>query len=225
MAFELLDEHEQGELVRKWIRENALSMVTGIGLGLLLIFGWQQWQAHRATRAAEAATQYLALTDALSAGHVEDVTTIAADLRKQAPKSPYAVLAAMQQAEIHSKQGDLAAAAADLDWANAQAGQASLKSLVRVRLARVKLAQDDAAGALALLDSIPGEAWAALTGELRGDALVQLGQKDAARAAYQDALSHMLAQSPGRSTLEMKIEQLPAPAVAASGDRDDKLGS
>jgi len=27
MAFDVLDEHEQGELVQKWLRENAMSMV------------------------------------------------------------------------------------------------------------------------------------------------------------------------------------------------------
>ena len=67
MAFDLLDEHEQGELVQKWLRENAMSIAIGIGLGLVLIFGWQQWQAHRVRNAAEAASQYEALSAAATA--------------------------------------------------------------------------------------------------------------------------------------------------------------
>jgi len=39
MAFDVLDEHEQGELVQKWLRENAMSIAIGIALGLILIFG------------------------------------------------------------------------------------------------------------------------------------------------------------------------------------------
>ena len=41
---ELLDEHEQGERVRAWLRENALGIIGGIALGLGLIYGWQWWQ-------------------------------------------------------------------------------------------------------------------------------------------------------------------------------------
>ena len=44
MAIELLNEHEQSELVRNWIRQNAGSILVGILIGLGLIVGWQQWQ-------------------------------------------------------------------------------------------------------------------------------------------------------------------------------------
>jgi len=62
MAFEVLDEHEQGELVQKWLRENVLTILVGVGLGLVLIFGWQQWRSHRARHDLEAATQYEVLS-------------------------------------------------------------------------------------------------------------------------------------------------------------------
>lgn len=228
MSFDILDEHEQGELVQKWLRENALSIVIGVALGLLLIFGWQQWKVHRARHAAEAAAQYRALTDALDAKHEDEAGKLADVLRKDFPDSAYAVFAAMQQADSASAKGDLAAAASALDWAGPHAGVAGLKSLVTLRLARVKLAQGDADGALKLLDGLPPEAYASSVGEIRGDALAKLGRVDAARTAYQDALSHLDAQAPNRSFLQMKLDDLalatPVPVPAAVAAKE-KVGS
>ena len=95
MAFDVLDEHEQGELVQKWLRENAISIVVGVVLGLALIFGWQQWKVHRARHAAEAAARYQALNDAAAANNGEQAGTIADLLRKDYAGTAYAVLAAM----------------------------------------------------------------------------------------------------------------------------------
>jgi predicted negative regulator of RcsB-dependent stress response len=87
MAFDVLDEHEQGELVQKWLRENAAAIITGIVLGLLLIFGWNQWKVHTAQKGTEAAARYQALADAAAAGDKDDAHEIAATLREEHPKS------------------------------------------------------------------------------------------------------------------------------------------
>lgn len=225
MAFDVLDEHEQGELVRKWLRENAISIAVGVALGLVLIFGWQQWKAHRVRHGAEAAAQYQALGDAFDAKREEDVGKIADALRKDYPDTAYAVFAAMYQADIASKKNDLAAAASALDWAQQHAGVSGLKSLAVLRLARVKLAQGDADGAIGLVDGVPKDAYAALAGEIRGDALAKLGRTDAARTAYQDALSHLDPQAPNRSFVQMKLDDLAATPANAGAPAKEKLGS
>ncbi|HVV98118.1 MAG TPA: tetratricopeptide repeat protein [Rhodanobacteraceae bacterium] len=217
MAFDVLDEHEQGELVQKWLRENALSIATGIVLGLVLLFGWQQWKAHRARHAGEAATQYQALVDAIDAKHTDDAHTIADALRKDYADSAYAVFAAMRSAEMSSSSGDLKAAADDLAWAQDHAGTPALKSLAAIDLARVRLASGDADAALKIVDALPKDSYAAIAGELRGDILAKLGRTDDARKAYQDALSHLDAQAPNRSFVQMKLDDLGAlPAASAA---------
>ena len=155
MAFEVLDEHEQGELVQKWLRENAMSIAIGIVLGLLLIFGWQQWKVHRARVAAQAAAQYQALVDAQVADRTDDALTIADGLRKDFPDSAYAVFAAMRQADMANAGGDLKSAATDLEWAQEHAKTPALKSLATINLARAKLGQNEADAALKLVDGLP----------------------------------------------------------------------
>ncbi|MEO7324527.1 MAG: tetratricopeptide repeat protein [Dokdonella sp.] len=223
MSFDVLDEHEQGELVQKWLRENALSIAVGIALGLVLIFGWQQWKSHRARHTSEAAAQYQALSDAVEAKHDEDVNKIADVLRKDFPETAYAVFAAMAQADAAAKKNDLAGAASALEWAQQQAGAASLKSLATLRLARVKLAQGDADSALKLIDGLPKDDYAALAGETKGDALAKLGRADAARTAYQDALSHLDPQATNRSLVQMKLDDLAA--TPAGPSVPEKVGS
>jgi predicted negative regulator of RcsB-dependent stress response len=225
MSFDVLDEHEQGELVQKWLRENALSIAIGVALGLVLIFGWQQWKTHRAHHAAEAAAQYQALTDAVDAKHEDDVGKIADTLRKDFPESAYAVFAAMTQADAAARKNDLAGAASALEWAQQHAGATSLKSLATLRLARVKLAQGDADAAIKLADGVPKDDYAALAGELRGDALAKLGHADAARTAYQDALSHLDPQAPNRNFVQMKLDDLAAAPTPATAPAKETVGS
>jgi predicted negative regulator of RcsB-dependent stress response len=209
MAFEVLDEHEQGELVRKWLHTNAMSIAIGIGIGLLLIFGYQQWKARELRTQSEAALQYAAFTEAVDAKRSDDANRIAATLRKDYAKSAFALFTAMRQAEVSVAKGDLKAAADDLDWASKATSDTAMKSLIALRLARISLAEGKADEALARLDQVAKGDFPALAGELRGDALAKLGRPADARAAYAEALSNLEAQSPDRAFVEMKQRDLP----------------
>lgn len=208
MAFEILDEHEQGELVRKWLRANVMSIAVGIAIGLALIFGWQQWKVRQLRTAGEAALQYQAFSDATEAKRFDDAASIAAALRKDHAGSPYAVFAALGQAETAVAKGDLAAAQADLGFADANTKDKTLKSLIALRSARVLFASGDAPGALARIDGVPKADFAALANELRGDVLSKLGRTADARAAYEEALKALDPQSPGRDVVQMKLADL-----------------
>jgi predicted negative regulator of RcsB-dependent stress response len=220
MAFEVLDEHEQGELVQKWLRENAMSIAIGIGLGLVLIFGWQQWQTHRARHAAEAASQYQALTEAADAKRGDDVTTIADALRKDFPDSAYATFAAIRAADFANAKGDLKTAASDLEWAQEHAGAPALKALATINLARIRLAAGDADAALKLLDAAPKDDYPGLAAELRGDVLTQLNRNDDARAAYRDALTRLDPQAPNRPFVQMKLDNLASTPAAPTASKE-----
>ena len=39
-----IDEYEQGERVRAWLKKNGSSLITGVALGLAALAGWQWWE-------------------------------------------------------------------------------------------------------------------------------------------------------------------------------------
>jgi predicted negative regulator of RcsB-dependent stress response len=230
MAFDDYDEYEQSEQVRKWLRENGLSIVVGVVLALALIFGWRQWQAHRAGHHAQAANQYAALEAALASGQDSKVDSAVDALEKNYGDTPYAALGAAARANVAVGQGKLDDAHKALQWAVDHSPTAALHSIYQLRLARVELAQNQAKQALALLEGMPGDAYRATAQELRGDALLKLGRAGDARTAYTNALAALAPDAaPGlRDTLQMKLDNLPragAPARAATKTPPRKQGT
>ncbi len=219
MAFEVLDEHEQGELVRKWLRTNAMSIAIGVTIGLLLIFGYKQWKARELRSHSEAAVQFDAFSQAVDAKRADDAKRIAEVLRKDYAKSAFSSFAALRQAEVAVGDGHLDAAQADLEWANQSASERALNALIALRQARLDLANDKADAALARLDKIDKADFSAIASELRGDAFAKLGRSADARAAYAEALSNLDAQSPDRAFVEMKQSDLPATDVAVPAEK------
>lgn len=208
MAFDVLDEHEQGELVQKWLRENALSIVIGVALGLLFVFGYMQWGAHRVAHRLDAATQYDVFSSDLEKKDNDAAKALAAKLASDYGDTPYAVLASMRVADAAAARGDHDGAHAALESAYQHAGNDALKTLSGLYLARAELAQKKPQEALDLIDKLPAAGYTALRDELRGDALVALGRRDEARSAYTNALTNLDANAPNHAFIEMKLSDL-----------------
>ncbi|MEO9078314.1 MAG: tetratricopeptide repeat protein [Rhodanobacter sp.] len=210
MAFEEYDQFEQSELVQKWLRENGLSIVVGVVIGLVGIFGWQAWSKHQVRNESEASQLYQQARIARLSGNAGAAEQSVDKLMKDFAKSPYAVFAVSDRAQQQVQDKQLDKAAASLEWAESHAREAPLKSLTLLRIARVELASNQAKPALATLDRVPADSFQGLTQELRGDTLVKLGRRDEARKAYQTAMSVLSQDAPQRGVLQMKIDDLAA---------------
>jgi predicted negative regulator of RcsB-dependent stress response len=208
MAFEEYDNYEQSELVQKWLRENGLSIVVGIAIGLVGIFGWQQWRNHQARHEGEAAQLYQQVKVALASGKPDTATQLTDQLIKDYAESPYAVFAVSDRAKQQVQDKQLDKAERSLEWAESHAGDPALKSLTQLRIAQVELARGNGAAALTTLAGISANNYQGLAQELRGDVLVKLGRSDDARKAYQAALSALSEEAPQRGALQMKLDDL-----------------
>ena len=226
MALDELDEHEQGERVRNWLRQNGAAVVLGIGAGIAALAGWQYWQVREREHAAEAQLEFRALLDAESRGDTAAVEAAATRLRGDYKDTAYGAFAALAQARDALRKGDYAAAESALEWARgAGIGLPALAGLVELRLAQVELAKGDAQAALDALARVGKGLYEGPVAELRGDALAALGRADEARAAYDEALAALDAGSPQRDFVAMKRDDLGAPAPAATAASDAKASS
>jgi len=192
---ELLDEHEQSERVRTWLRENALSLIGGLAIGLGLIGGWNWWQQHAHKQKLAAGDAYQAVLTALASGDLAAADRAAEGLGQGA----YAELVALDLARAHVDKGDLDAAIAALR--RAESAIPGVQWVITRRLARLLVANGQGDEALALI----GDADDALALEIRGDALFAQGKPEDARSAYQDALRKIDSAAPQRMVLELKL--------------------
>ena len=196
---DLLDEHEQGERVRSWLRENGAGIIGGIAVGLALIYGWQWWQRQQDQQQVQAATAYQAAIDQLQAGKVAEARPRIAAL----PEGIYDTLGALALAKAQVADGKRDDAIATLRAA--KAGDPAIDEVVQQRLARLLIDAGKADEALTLL---AGAADDANTLQVRGDAHAALEQDDKARDAYTKALALIEVGSPQRNLVELKLSDV-----------------
>lgn len=201
-----LDEHEQGELVQRWLRNNGSSLITGIALGLALVFGWQWWQGKGGRHQEEAATQYQSYSKALDSKDLAKAKVFEAQLAAKYADSPYAQLAVLRQAAFLQSGDKTPEAIAVLEGARAAFTQPDMKELLQLRLARLQLLAGKPGLAIRQLDAIGGKPlFPAIASELRGDIAAAQGKRNQARADYQQALTHLDQAAPTRALLELKL--------------------
>ncbi|HWP94502.1 MAG TPA: tetratricopeptide repeat protein [Gammaproteobacteria bacterium] len=222
-------EQEQIEALKRWWKENATFVITGLVIGALAVFGWRAWQAHEIERAAAASLTYERLWDAVERGDREQAEALGRTLREDYAATPYAVHGALALAGTAVTAGDLDRALAELEWALDHVDDPALAPLIRLRHARVLLARNEPQAALDTL-AAGGDAgrFAPLHDEVRGDAWLALGKVAEARAAYQRALEALASDASAipdadAGLIRMKLEDLPpaveqaTPAQAAAG--------
>lgn len=205
MSNDQIDEYEQGERVRKWLRDNGGSVFGGIALGLAAIAGFQFYQARQDAQRYEASRQFESFLTAQEAGEADQAAGLAASLSANFGDTPYPALAALRRAAALANDGKAEDALKALEAALPTTRDAALVEVIQLRAARleVQLGRHDAA--LARLEAIDAVAFAAMRDELRGDVLAAQGKRDEARAAYEGALGATDVASPTRVLLELKL--------------------
>ncbi|MEM6640657.1 MAG: tetratricopeptide repeat protein [Pseudomonadota bacterium] len=182
---ENLTEQEQIENLRKWWDENKMFVLTGLTLGASVLFGWNYYKDQKRIKAYNAAAVHEELLVAVNEGDVDAARTASDLLASDYGSTPYSDLASLSLAKAYVDSGDLAGAAEVLERTINAGGD--LGPIARLRLARVRIAQDRAQDALELLSG-DGGPYRPLYDEIRGDAHVALGDAQAAHDAYSAAL-------------------------------------
>jgi predicted negative regulator of RcsB-dependent stress response len=202
-----LTDAEKVEQLKKWWRENGGSIITGVVLGLAVLFGSKAWFSYQERNAQGASNQYAVLMSAMESGDAMAVTEKTGMLVSEYGGTPYAALAALALARVNIRDGELNAAQAQLRWVLDNSDSDIFRNIARLRLARVLIAMEDLDGAAALLNQpVKGAAFDPLYTEVRGDVNVARGDIVAANQAYQEALAATADGAPGRHLLELKYQ-------------------
>lgn len=201
------DDEAQVENLKQWWKENWKALALGLGVGLGAVFGFEQWQHFRVTKAERASQVYEDLKKSLAAGKADEAKAIAGRLRQEHAKTPYAADAALLLAAKAVENNQLDEALQQLQWARENSRDPGIQHVARLREARVLWAQNKPDEALKRLDGEAGD-YAALYDELRGDIQLSKGERAAARQAYEKALGASSENAQMRELLQRKLDDL-----------------
>jgi len=216
MINEDLTEEEQLERLKQWMKKYGWSIFWGLVFGIGLMFSWQYWRAYQSKQRENASEAYQQLVLTLQ-NDPDDFSQKAQQLVEKYPKSPYATLGQLLLAQqaVNSQQWDIAIE--HLAWVEEHSNNVIFKQLAQVRHARLLLLHKQYEAALILLQKTDDPSFFAVAQEVTGDILLEQGNVQAARQAYQQALTHSNDVIPAwQFVLQMKINSLPE--ISTTGD-------
>jgi predicted negative regulator of RcsB-dependent stress response len=202
------NEQEQWERAKALISELWIYIVAGIAIGGAGLWGWG-WNKERIEkRAVEASSRYEEAIDAFTRNDKTRGMQLVDELNRDYAATPYAALATLIAARSHVESNELDQAAAGLKSVMDTASDTELRTIARLRLARVQSAQgkfDDALATLKVDD--PGE-FAPRIADTRGDVLLAKGDRDGALREYLAARTGEDQGQVDRELLDLKIRDL-----------------
>lgn len=213
-----LQEQEQLDELKAFWKQYGNAITWALTLALLGYAGWNGWGWWQRDQASRASVMFEALDRAAQAGDAERTARVFSDLKERYPRTAYAQQGGLLAAKVALARGQAEPAKAALAWVGEHAVEDEYRSIARLRLAGVLLDAKQYDAALAQLDAAKAPEFAALVADRRGDVLLALGQRDAARAAYAAAYKAMDERVEYRRLIDAKLTALgAAPVAAASG--------
>lgn len=199
-------EEEQIEAVKEWWKENGLSIVGGIVIGVSAVFGWRYYGAYQLEQAAEASTIYETMIVASQSDKTDEAISAAESILADYASTSYAFFANLMLAKQAVAAEKLDEAESQLRTALDKSPQAEFEHIVRLRLARVLIQNNKLNDAEKVLSVSAKGKFLANYEEVRGDLLIAKGDKVAARKAYEAAASASTAESID-GLLQMKLDE------------------
>lgn len=212
---ELRSDEEQLDAVKRWWKENGVSLIAGIVIAAAGVFGWNAWQNYQQGQSEAASMRYQQLVNITTASDLNEdqiatAREMVSEINDEHGKSLYAELALLLDARLAVQADDLEGAKESLERVADNSSRRYVQSLARLRLARIELAQGNPDQALALLDEPISEALAAQREDIRGDAFAAQGDTEAAREAWETTLQLAQTHDQPLYGVQFKLDDLGA---------------
>ena len=191
MAVYDLEEQENIEALKAWWKDYGRLVIAALVAFLVGVGGMQGWRWYKEQQALAAAAVFADLEQAMNISDRKRAAELAMKLRSDFPSTAYAARGALLAARAAFDGGERDKAADLLRWASENGRDEAVKALASLRLSAVLLDLGKHDEAIRAVGTPPGEAFAALFADARGDALAAQGKVEEARNAYQMALDKL----------------------------------
>ncbi len=203
-----LTEQEQIELLKNWIKQYSLVILAGVTIAVIAITGWRYWEQRQQKTLTHASNIYDELLIDRAQNDKTATATQAQKLLTHYSQTSYGQMAAFILARQAIVKKDYPAAEKQLTHVLKHSKIPAFRQIARIRLARIKLAEQQAAEALSLLHTIDDKSFAGLINEIKGDAYLAQNKTAEARDAYSQALAEIPNAEVSRPLLQMKYDNL-----------------
>ncbi len=200
-------DEEKVEAIKKWWKENGVSVISGVAIGLGAIFGWRAWINYQDSVGQQASAAFEQLLASVGGEDSQSAVAQSQLIAEEFSSTAYATLAALVQARVELNAGNLAGARGALEQAIAMSPDPGLTRIAALRLTRVLIAEGNLSTASDLAAKYDeGGSFAGAFAAARGDIASADGRPEDARAAYEQAIA---AGAPNPEELRLKLENLP----------------
>ena len=131
-------EEEQVQAIQKWWKDNGVSIIVGVIIGIAVIAGYRYWTQHQKSQSQLASEMY----SQVLLGAKSDKVTLTDSLMKNYSGTPYASLAALLLAKDNVIANEPGKAISLLQWVKDNTKDDAIKHLAQTRLARIYLSQN-----------------------------------------------------------------------------------
>ena len=196
--------------MRAWWSENGRFVITGVVLGVAIIFGWNQWRSSIETSRIEASNLFEQVMSAMESGDTEAAEVAAGTLFENYERTVYPAQTRLALARLYMDKGRDQDAVNVLRELIAASDETEIQLVGRLRLAKVLLYQNKPDEVVEILRDRDESGFAARYLEILGDAYAEQGNFAEAQTAYLAALSR---NSPvptiDNNLIQLKLNDLP----------------
>lgn len=205
-----LSEKEQLDEMRAWWSENGRFVITGVVLGVAIIFGWNQWRSSIENAQIEASNLFEEVMGAVATGDTDTAEVAANNLFDNYERTVYPAQTRLALARLYMDKGRDQDAVEVLRQLIAEGDESEINMVGRLRLAKVLLYQNKPDEVVELMEGRATGGFAARYSEVLGDAYAAKGDYAAAQTAYLAALTEdQSLQTIDNSLIQLKINDLP----------------
>jgi predicted negative regulator of RcsB-dependent stress response len=210
-----LEEQEQlDQLKHSWNRYGNL--ITGLLLAVLLgVAAWNGYHYWQRSQATQAAAMFDEMSKSVAAGDTARAQRTFSDMKERYGAASYTHQAGLALAKLSMDKGELDVAKTALQWVADKSGDEGYVAIARLRLAAIYFDAKDYVQALAVLDSVKAEGFAALVLDRRGDVFMMQDKRSQALSAYSLAYQKLDERSQYRRVVLVKLNALGAEPDAA----------
>ncbi len=201
-------DEEKGEDIKRWWRENGLSVIAGVVLGIAILLSGRYWLSQEKMLSANASFLYQQTSQLIAEGKIAEAEPIVDELFSSYSSTPYAIFAAFEMAKYNVGSGNVESAKPYLNWVISNGDLSGHINIARLRLGRLLLDQGHFIQALTVVTEVQATEFKSLINELTGDIYISQGKRSEAAIAYATALSSLEQSDPRGLVLKLKLDDV-----------------